>query len=88
MFSFHYKSLHLKLPQVVHYQASMFNHFAYLVLIFCDRKLLSPLPGIYFYTPYLREIHFMDKLNILKHNILSPGIWGKFLLIDLRNADG
>ena len=66
----------------------MFNHFAYLVLIFCDRKLLSPLPGIYFYTPYLREIHFMDKLNILKHNILSPGIWGKFLLIDLRNADG
>ena len=32
-------------------------HFAYLVLIFCNRKLLSPLQAIYFYTPYIPDTY-------------------------------
>ena len=66
---------YLKLPTI---RLLCLIHFAYLVVIFCDkstagnlflhtlptwhlfcdRKLLSPLPGIYFYTTYLPGTSF------------------------------
>ena len=56
-------------------------HFAYLVLIFCNRKLLSPLQAIYFYTPYLPGTYFaVEKfcacpLQLPGFGLIAPGYW-------------
>ena len=56
------EGIHLKwekLPKIVHYV--LYVHFAFPVVVLCDRKLLSRLPGICFYTPYLPSTYFAIK---------------------------
>ena len=56
------EGIHLKwekFPKIVHY--GLYVHFAFPVLVLYHRKLLSRLPGIYFYTPYLPGTYFAIK---------------------------
>ena len=39
--------------------------------LFCDRKLLSPLPGICFYTPYLLGTYVVIESSTAEHLVLQ-----------------